>query len=285
MPVWKAAQKEMCGWICKAPHQIGDKVFIYECLYIEDINYQRRCTLLCGKDIDNGISDVSKIADRTVKNVFTVLSACCLFLKANDYFVTCLTFSPDFLKSFLYFVSCLDGTFTFKLDFVPLNACFPTVLSFVDLTVMLLSFLHPLNALFLIVVRLDFDVFPTLTAVILLQPENALPPMVFTLSVRVSVFFKEVHPLNAFAPIEVTFLPKVIVVSFVHPENAFALIAFTLLPMVRLVIFLLFCIAFEPMEVTLYFTPSVPVTVLIVTFAVVDFDVVSSTSFPAFVTL
>ena len=129
----------------------------------------------------------------------------------RDYFVTCLTFNPDFLRIFLYFANCLDGTFTLRLDFVPLNACFPTELSFVDLIV-------------------------------------TLP-------------------------------------SFLQPENAFAPIVFTLAPMVRLVIFLLFRIAFDLIEVTLYFTPSVPVTVLIATFFAVDFDVVSSYSLPAFVTL
>ena len=189
------------------------------------------------------------------------------------------------MKSFLYFFNCLDGTFTFRLDFVPLNACFSTDLSFVDLIVTLLSFLHPLNVFFLIVFRLDFDVFPMVTAVILLQPANALAPMVFTLFGRVTVFFKAVHPLNALVPIAITFLPIVTFFNFVQPANALDPIVSTLDPMVTLVIFLLFCIAFGPMEVTLYFTPSVPVTVLIVTFVSVDFIVSSSTSLPVSVTL
>ena len=200
------------------------------------------------------------------------------------YFVICLVFSPAFFNIFLYFVNCLDGTFTFRLDFVFLNACFPEERSFVDLIVTLLSFLHPLNALLPIVVRLDFEVLPMVAAVSFVQPENAFALTVFTLSGRVS-FFSAVQPLNALVPIVVTFLPKVTAVSFVQPENALAPIVFTLAPIVRLVIFLLFCIAFEPMEVTLYFTPSVPVTVLTVTFFAVDFDVVNCTSAPALVIL
>ncbi len=131
------------------------------------------------------------------------------FLQQMVYFVTCLAFNPAFLRIFLYFVNCLDGTFTFKLDFVSLNACFPTELSFVDPIVTLLSFLHPLNVFLPIVVRLDFDVLPIVTVVILLQPENALAPIVFMPSGRVRVLFKAIHLLNALAPIVVTLLPNV----------------------------------------------------------------------------
>ena len=123
---------------------------------------------------------------------------------ACNYFVTCLVFKPAFLKSFLYFFTCLDGTFTLRLDFVPLNACFPTERSFVDLIVTFFSFLHPLNEFFPIVVRFYFDVLPIVTVFSLVQPAKALAPIDFTLD-----------------------------------------------PIVRVVIFLLFCIAFEPIEVTL----------------------------------
>ena len=82
-----------------------------------------------------------------------------------NYFITCLTFNPAFLKIFLYFFNFLDGTFTFRLVLALLNACLPTELSFVDLTITLPSFLHPLNALFPIVVRLDFEVLPIVTVV------------------------------------------------------------------------------------------------------------------------
>ena len=137
------------------------------------------------------------------------------------------------------------------LDLAPLNADFPMEVSFVDLTVTLASFLHPENALFPIAASFDLEVLPMVTAGILLQPENALAPMVFTLSGNVTAFFKPVHPLNAPVPIEVTFFPKVIAASFVQPANALAPIFFTFAPITRLVIFLLFCIAFAPMEVTL----------------------------------
>ena len=92
------------------------------------------------------------------------------------------------------------------------------------------------------------------------------------------------HPLNAPAPIETVFLPKVTVASFVQPENALAPIFFTLVPMVRLLTFLFFCIAFDRMDVTLYLTPSVPETVLITTFVEEKLAAVSSTSEPALVT-
>lgn len=184
-----------------------------------------------------------------------------LSLTENDHFVTCLAFNPAFLSIFLYFVNCLDGTFTFRSDLVPLNAFSSTDLSFVDLIVTLLSFSHPLNAFFLILVRSDLDVPPMLT-----------------------VLFKLVHPLNAPDLIVVTFLPMLTVFRFVQPANAFAFICFTLSPMVRFFSFLLSFIAFGAMEVTLYSTPSVPVTVLTVIFDEVDLIFFSSTSLPDFVT-
>ncbi len=207
-----------------------------------------------------------------------------LSLTENDHFVTCLAFNPAFLSIFLYFVNCLDGTFTFRSNLVPLNAFSSTDLSFVDLIVTLLSFSHPLNAFFLILVRSDLDVPPMLTVFRFVQPANAPDPIFFILSGMVTVLFKLVHPLNAPDLIVVTFLPMLTVFRFVQPANAFAFICFTLSPMVRFFSFLLSFIAFGAMEVTLYSTPSVPVTVLTVIFDEVDLIFFSSTSLPDFVT-
>ena len=122
-----------------------------------------------------------------------------------------------------------------------------------------------------------------------LAPLNADFPMEVSfvdLTVTLASFL---HPENALFPIAASFdlevLPMVTAGILLQPENALAPIVFTLAPMIRLVIFLFFCIAFAPIEVTLYFTPSVPVTVLTVTFLAVDFDVNSCTSLPALVTL
>lgn len=89
-----------------------------------------------------------------------------------------------------------------------------------DLIVILLSFLHPLNAFCLIRIRFDPAVLPMLIAGIFAQPANALIPIPSTLSGKVIGVLKPVHPWNAPNLIVVTFLPKVIVDRFVHPENA-----------------------------------------------------------------
>ena len=89
-----------------------------------------------------------------------------------------------------------------------------------------------------------------MAAVSFLQPEKAFAPIVFTLSGRV-IFFKAAQPLNAPASITVIFLPIETFFNFEQPEKAFAPIVFTFAPMAKPVMFLLFCIAFEPIEVTL----------------------------------
>ena len=95
----------------------------------------------------------------------------------------------------------------------PLNAFFATVfdVSFVDLIVMVLSFLHPLNAL--------APIFVTLLGSVMLV--------------------RELHPLNAFASISFTFFPIVTFLSLVAPLNAFLPMVLILLPIVTLVTVLL----------------------------------------------
>ena len=79
----------------------------------------------------------------------------------------------------------MEGAFTFKLFLVFLNGRPSTELSFMDLIVILLSFLHPLNAFCLIRIRFDPAVLPMLIAGIFVQPANALIPIPSTLSGRV----------------------------------------------------------------------------------------------------
>jgi hypothetical protein len=89
------------------------------------------------------------------------------------------------------------------------------------------------------------------------------------------MFFSFLHLANAFALIEVTFLPIVSVVILLQLLNAFLLIVFTLSPIVSFVI-LAFLNAFAAIETTLY-SLSLIFTVLTVTFLAVLLPVFSST--------
>ena len=83
------------------------------------------------------------------------------------------------LKSFWYALNFAAGTLITALAEIPFNADAPTVLSTLELTVIEVSALHPLNACFPIVVTLD----PIVTFFSFVQPLNALSPIAVTLNV------------------------------------------------------------------------------------------------------
>ena len=77
------------------------------------------------------------------------------------------------LKSFWYALNFAAGTLITALAEIPFNTDAPTVLSTLELTVIEVSALHPLNACFPIVVTLD----PIVTFFSFVQPLNALSPI------------------------------------------------------------------------------------------------------------
>ena len=88
-------------------------------------------------------------------------------------------FWPLPFRSFWYALNFAAGTLITAFAEIPFNAEEPTVLSTLELIVMEVSTLQPLNACFPIVVIFD----PIVTFFSFVQPLNALSPIAVTLNV------------------------------------------------------------------------------------------------------